>query len=120
MRGVDFGLGIGYNPESNNSPSSNAVSSHPVNPLRTGTGMAQFKSKFVAASSSSENQGVNSSSSMYANKKMLLPGFVSGGVIGGERRTAPVTSSTNAGAVPTGYASTPNARENTNQKNLER
>lgn len=114
MRGVDFGLGIGYNPESNNKSSSTAVSSHStvVNPLRSGTGMAQFKSKFVAASSNSQNQGVN--------KKMLLPGFVSGGTIGGDTRSAQGASSTNAGAIPTGNTSALNVRDNTNQRNFDR
>lgn len=113
VRGVDFGLGIGYNPESNSNSSSTTVSSHSavVNPLRSGTGMAQFRSKFVAASSNSQNQGLN--------KKMLLPGFVSGGTIGGDTRSAQVASSTNAGAIPTGNISTLNVRDNTNQKNLE-
>lgn len=115
VRGVDFGLGIGYNPESNNKSSSTAaVSSHSsvVNPLRSGTGMAQFKSKFVAASSNSQNQGVN--------KKMLLPGFVSGGTIGGDTRPAQGASSTNAGGIPTGNISALNVRDNTNQRNLDR
>ncbi|KAK9984890.1 hypothetical protein SO802_034415 [Lithocarpus litseifolius] len=59
VRGVDFGLGIGYNPESNNtSPSSVPSRSAAVNSLRTGA-MAQFKSKFVAASSNSQNQGLS-------------------------------------------------------------
>lgn len=84
VRGVDFGLGIGYNPESNNtSPSSVPSRSAAVNSLRTGV-MAQFKSKFVAASSNSQNQGLSNSSSAYANKRTALPGFVSGGSIGGD------------------------------------
>lgn len=78
--------------------------------------MAQFKSKFVSASSNSQNQGVNSSSSMYAR---VLPGFVAGGTIGGDTRTASVVSSTNAGAFSTGNTSMPNARETKNPKNLE-
>lgn len=113
MRGVDFGLGIGYNAESNNKSSSTAVSSQSAvaNPLRSGSGMAQFKSKFVAASSNSQNQGVN--------KKMLLPGFVSGGTIGGDTRSAQGASSANAGAIPSGNISALNVRDNTNQRNLD-
>ncbi|KAF3642184.1 hypothetical protein FXO37_22638 [Capsicum annuum] len=59
VRGVDFDLGIGYNPESNNPPQSAALSRFAtVNSLKTGT-MTQFKSNFVAASSNSQNQGTN-------------------------------------------------------------
>ncbi|XP_052622173.1 DEAD-box ATP-dependent RNA helicase 24 isoform X1 [Lactuca sativa] len=69
VRGVDFGLGIGYSSEPKAAPPSGSA----VNSLRTGV-MAQFKSSFVAASNNSGNQG---------SKKMVLPGFVSGGSIGG-------------------------------------
>ncbi|CAI9300338.1 unnamed protein product [Lactuca saligna] len=69
VRGVDFGLGIGYSSEPKAAPPSGSA----VNSLRTGV-MAQFKSSFVAASNNSRNQG---------SKKMVLPGFVSGGSIGG-------------------------------------
>ena len=47
-----------------------------VSSLKSGV-MAQFKSSFVAASSNSQNQALINS-----NKKMVLPGFVSGGSIG--------------------------------------
>ncbi|CAL9148958.1 unnamed protein product [Musa hybrid cultivar] len=55
VRGVDFGLGIGYNPDTANAATSHSVPSRSaaVNSLRTGM-MAQFKSNFVAASSNSE------------------------------------------------------------------
>lgn len=90
---MDFGLGIGYNPESNN-PSSQTIPSRAaaVSSLRTGM-MAQFKSNFVAATSSSQNLGSNNSSGVYANKKPVLQGFVSGGTIGGEMNRVQTTSS---------------------------
>lgn len=94
VRGVDYGLGIGYNPESNNASSQAAVPSRSaaVNSLRTGM-MAQFKSNFVAASSNSQNQSFNNSSSTYTNKRPALPGFVAGGSIGGDINRAQTTSS---------------------------
>ncbi|KAG5251911.1 DEAD-box ATP-dependent RNA helicase [Salix suchowensis] len=95
VRGVDFGLGIGYNPESN-SISSPAVTSRSVavNSLRTGV-MAQFKSNFVAATSQGPGPGpgMNTSSSVYANKRPALRGFVSGGSIGGDMSRSQTTSS---------------------------
>eukprot|EP00258_Populus_trichocarpa_P033194 XP_024449213.1 DEAD-box ATP-dependent RNA helicase 24 isoform X1 [Populus trichocarpa] len=93
VRGVDFGLGIGYNPESN-STSSPAVTSRStaVNSLRTGV-MAQFKNNFVAATSNSQSPGLNTSSSVYANKRPALRGFVSGGSIGGDMNRPQTTSS---------------------------
>ncbi|XWS76663.1 hypothetical protein CRYUN_Cryun01aG0196700 [Craigia yunnanensis] len=56
VRGVDYGLGIGYNAESSNA-SSQAVQSRntAVNSLKTGM-MAQFRSNFVAASSLSKSR----------------------------------------------------------------
>lgn len=84
VRGVDFGLGIGYSAEPSN-PSSNTVPnrSATVNSLRTGM-MSQFKSSFVAASPSSQNQGFSGNTSIAANKRPTLSGFVSGGSIGGD------------------------------------
>ncbi|KAK9984325.1 hypothetical protein SO802_033850 [Lithocarpus litseifolius] len=118
VRGVDFGLGIGYNPESNNtSPSSVPSRSAAVNSLRTGA-MAQFKSKFVAASSNSQNQGLSNSSSAYANKRTALPGFVSGGSIGGDVYRTQTTISFRpamSGVNTTSQIST----ENATQKNPE-
>lgn len=77
VRGVDFGLGIGYNPEltstSHAAPPSRSAA---VNSLKTGM-MAQFKSNFVAASSITQNDIGRAS-------RPLLPGFVAGGSIGGE------------------------------------
>ncbi|KAJ8440856.1 hypothetical protein Cgig2_000744 [Carnegiea gigantea] len=87
VRGVDFGLGIGYNPDSNNA-SSPAGRAAAVNSLRTGM-MAQFKSSFVPASSNPQN----SNSNMYASKRPALSGFVSGGTIGGDaNRSQPATT----------------------------
>lgn len=89
VRGVDFGLGIGYNPDSNNA-SSPAGRAAAVNSLRTGM-MAQFKSSFVPASSNPQN----SNSSMYANKRPALSGFVSGGTIGGDANRSQPASTAN-------------------------
>lgn len=119
VRGVDFGLGIGYNPESKSTPS-NAVPSRSaaVNSLKTGM-MAQFRSSFVAASTGSQNAGMSNSSGMYANKKTVLPGFVSGGSIGGGIHTAQTSSSVNS--TPPVYSGTSSqSRENASQKNSER
>ncbi|CAN4112807.1 unnamed protein product [Withania somnifera] len=72
-----------------------------VNSLRTGM-MAQFKSSFVAASSNSQNQGMNSTAEAFPNKKMILHGFVSGGTIGGDSNTSS-SSSTFAAAKSGAY-----------------
>ncbi|WVZ05634.1 hypothetical protein V8G54_018980 [Vigna mungo] len=96
VRGVDFGLGIGYNPESNNAPSNPVPTrSAAVNSLRTGM-MSQFRNNFVAASSNSQNQGFGNNTSVAANaanKRPALPGFVSGGSIGGDVNTYQHTTS---------------------------
>lgn len=55
--------------------------------------MAQFKSNFVAAASNSQSPGLNTSSSVYANKRPALRGFVSGGSIGGDMNRPQTTSS---------------------------
>ena len=121
VRGVDFGLGIGYNPESNGgSGSSQAVPSRSVavNSLRTGM-MTQFKSSFVAASSNSQNQGSSNTSS--APARPALRGFVSGGSIGGDMYRAQTTnSSTYAPASGMSTSSSQNASANANQKNSDR
>ncbi|CAN7006697.1 unnamed protein product [Brassica oleracea var. botrytis] len=79
VRGVDFGLGIGFNSESSGTPSQAAPSRKGViNSVRTGV-MAQFKNSFVAATPSNpQSQGG------YPNKRPSLMGFVSGGTIGGD------------------------------------
>ena len=122
VRGVDYGLGIGYSAESSSlSSSSAAVPSRSVaaNSLRTGM-MSQFKNNFVAASSNSQNQGVNSSSSMYANKRTVLSGFVSGGTIGGNTGSAQTTGSAGAATIPSGNNAAGIARDDAIRKNLER
>lgn len=112
VRGVDFGLGIGYNPEPCNvSVPSRSVA---VNSLKTGM-MAQFKSSFVAASSNSQNI-----SSIPVNKRPAFAGFVSGGTIGGDVSR---TQTTNAVSfAPTAVINTfsQNSGENANQNNSER
>uniref|UniRef100_A0A1D1Y952 RNA helicase n=1 Tax=Anthurium amnicola TaxID=1678845 RepID=A0A1D1Y952_9ARAE len=117
VRGVDYGLGIGYNPESTNSTSpANSSRTATVNALRTGM-MVQFKSSFVAASSNSQSESI-SESNAFASKRPALPGFVSGGSIGGESyraQTAPsVNSVSRAGGSPRG-----NSNENGSQKTSE-
>ncbi|GLT42648.1 hypothetical protein SLA2020_166380 [Shorea laevis] len=118
VRGVDFGLGIGYNPEPNNSSSHSVQSrSAAVNSLRTGM-MTQFKSNFIAASSNSQSHGFSNSSSAHANKRPTLAGFVSGGTIGADiNRTQPSSFS----PAPTSGANTTsqNSGENSGQKNSE-
>ncbi|KAM1601548.1 hypothetical protein ACFX13_026344 [Malus domestica] len=119
VRGVDFGLGIGYNTESNNS-SSNTVASRSaaVTPQRTGM-MSQFKTKFVAASSNSPSHGSGNSSSVPS--RPALRGFVSGGSIGGDvYRTQ--TTSTITPAPPTSVINKTgpqNTGENSSQKPSE-
>lgn len=77
MRGVDFGLGIGYNSGSGSQvpPPRTAA----VNSLKTGM-MQQFKSSFVSGSSNTP------SSSAPSFVRPALRGFVSGGTIGGDTR----------------------------------
>lgn len=94
VRGVDFGLGIGYNSVSNNTAPQPAGRAAAVNSLRTGM-MAQFKNSFVAASSNTQN----TNSSMHANKRPALSGFVAGGTIGGDaNRSQPAPTTNNAQA----------------------
>ncbi|KAL6954364.1 DEAD-box ATP-dependent RNA helicase 24, variant 2 [Sarracenia purpurea var. burkii] len=121
VRGVDFGLGIGYSPDSTNNSSSTVPSrSAAVSSVRTGT-MSQLRRNFVAASSNSQNEGINNSSGTYANKRMVLPGFVSGGSIGGDINAAWTTNlSTPAPPMSGGNpAANQNSRENASQKNSE-
>ncbi|KAE9593774.1 hypothetical protein Lal_00036439 [Lupinus albus] len=101
VRGVDFGLGIGYNAESNNVPSSNTVPtrSTAINSLRSGV-MSQFRSNFVAASSNTQSQGFTKDSTIPA-KRPALAGFVSGGSIGGDINTHGTTSSFSPATTPT-------------------
>lgn len=117
---MDFGLGIGYNPESNN-PSSQTVPSRAaaVNSLRTGM-MAQFKNNFVAATSGSQNQGSNNSPSTYANKRPVLQGFVSGGSIGGDMNRVQTTSSFSPAPTSAGKTSGQNSGENASHRNSEK
>ncbi|CAN7008234.1 hypothetical protein IGI04_010902 [Brassica rapa subsp. trilocularis] len=103
VRGVDFGLGIGFNSESSGTSSQAAPSRSAaapsrsaaapsrkgvINSVRTGV-MAQFTNSFVAATPSNE---------AYPNKRPALTGFVSGGTIGGDMgraqtQTPPVATS---------------------------
>lgn len=117
VRGVDYGLGIGYSAESNNTTSSSVPSrSAAVNSLKTGM-MAQFKSNFVAASSNPQNQGMSNSSKAYANKRPALAGFVSGGSIGGDTYKPQTTSSFTPAM---SGVNTPGSGENASQNNSER
>ncbi|KAK3415378.1 hypothetical protein EUGRSUZ_H01004 [Eucalyptus grandis] len=122
VRGVDYGLGIGYNAESS-APSQNAPSRPAaVNSLKTGM-MAQFKSNFVAAASNSQNQGINSSSNMYASKRPAMTGFVSGGTIGGDAYKAQTTKSSStptSGVNPTGHRPTENAGHRSSESSRDK
>ncbi|CAH9112693.1 unnamed protein product [Cuscuta europaea] len=113
VRGVDFGLGIGYSAEGSNAspttPSAAPSRSAAVSSLRTGM-MAQFKNNFVAASSPNPQ-----SQALSSNKKMALPGFVSGGTIGGGE-TNPSSRASSTSNVATYSAGTLNSRENTSSK----
>ncbi|KAF3560405.1 hypothetical protein F2Q69_00010273 [Brassica cretica] len=110
VRGVDFGLGIGFNSESSGTLSQAAPSRKGViNSVRTGV-MAQFKNSFVAAATPSNPQ----SQGGYPNKRPSLMGFVSGGTIGGDMgrtqsQTPPVTASHNSASL-----------HNASQKNPQR
>jgi ATP-dependent RNA helicase DDX42 len=79
VRGVDFGLGIGYN----SGPGSQvpAPRSAAVNSLKTGM-MQQFKSRFVSGASNTPR------SSTPSFVRPALHGFVSGGSIGGDANAA--------------------------------
>ncbi|KAF9619822.1 hypothetical protein IFM89_009573 [Coptis chinensis] len=110
VRGVDFGLGIGYSPESTGAPSAPVQSrSAAVSALKTGM-MARFKSSFVAATPDFQNQGT------VAVTRPVLTGFVSGGSIGGDINRAQITTSNN---LPHTSVTTQNSRENGGQKNGE-
>lgn len=114
VRGVDFGLGIGYNTEPKVTSAVPSGRSSAVNSLRAGV-MTQFKSSFVAASSNSQNQGLNNS-----NKKMVLPGFVSGGSIGGGAGAPPSqTTSSSPSPMPAGNTTNQN-REQGSQGSSDR
>jgi ATP-dependent RNA helicase DDX42 len=79
VRGVDFGLGIGYSSESGSQVP--APRSAAVNSLKTGM-MHQFKSSFVSGAAST----LSSSASSFVRPG--LRGFVSGGTIGGDANAA--------------------------------
>ncbi|GFQ01555.1 dead-box ATP-dependent RNA helicase 24 [Phtheirospermum japonicum] len=106
VRGVDFGLGIGYNPESNaTAPSATPARPAAVKSLKTGM-MAQFRNSFVPASSSSQSPFAQNSPGVQTNKRMVLAGFVSGGTIGGDVHAAKINSTSSTSAPP---ASNPNS-----------
>ena len=116
MRGVDYGLGIGYNPESSDASSQTVQSRNAaVNSLKTGM-MTQFKSNFVAASSNSQSQGFINSSSV---RRPTLAGFVSGGTIGGDINRSQMASSFST-ATTSGWNASQNTGQNTTQRNSER
>lgn len=119
VRGVDFGMGIGYNPESGNAPSQTPGRAGTVSSLRTGM-MAQFRNNFVAASSNSLNQA-SSSPSMYPSKRPALAGFVSGGSIGGEaNRSQQQVNTVNPATMPGGSNAGHRPGDNAYQKSSEK
>lgn len=115
VRGVDFGQGIGYSSESKNTSSPTSVPSRftAVNSLRVGM-MAQFRSTFVPASNS-QAPLANSSQSMYDSRKMVLPGFVAGGTIGGDN-SAQRANSMNSFTKSTADTTVLDSRGDANQK----
>uniref|UniRef100_A0A0E0KCU3 RNA helicase n=1 Tax=Oryza punctata TaxID=4537 RepID=A0A0E0KCU3_ORYPU len=84
VRGVDFGLGIGYNAESGSVP---APRSAAVNSLKSGM-MQNFKSSFVSASSNTSSNSAPSRGAPSSFVRPALRGFVSGGTIGGDANQA--------------------------------
>ncbi|KAI3981958.1 hypothetical protein MKX01_018864 [Papaver californicum] len=84
VRGVDFGLGIGYSTEPANPPSQSAPSRSAANNVVRSGMMTEFKNSFLAATSSSQNQGSSNNSNYGASR---LHGFSSGGSIGGDIKT---------------------------------
>ncbi|CAL1377930.1 unnamed protein product [Linum trigynum] len=128
VRGVDFGLGIGYSPDSSWSSSQDRPGrSAAVNSIRTGM-MGQFKSNFVAASSNSQNQGFNNNNhgpSHVPSTRPALRGFVSGGSIGGDANRIQTPSSTtlsgfaSAGSITGDANRSQNSSGNTSQKTPE-
>ena len=110
---MDFGLGIGYNSEPANPPPQTGGRAAAVNSLKTGM-MARFKSSFVAASPSSQNQTAGNSD--IANNRPALSGFVAGGTIGGDPSRPQPTLATNF--APASGGST--VGQNSDQKNNER
>ncbi|KAJ7977676.1 DEAD-box ATP-dependent RNA helicase [Quillaja saponaria] len=118
VRGVDFGLGIGYSQESNTIPSNPVPGrSTALNLLRTGM-MSQFRGNFIAASSNSQNQGFGNSTSMNANNRPALRGFVSGGSIGGVSNLTQTTTSVGS-TMPGVNTSSQKSGDNASQKNSE-
>lgn len=116
VRGVDFGLGLGYSSESKKTPPNTAPSRcTAVSSLKTGI-MSQFKNSFVAASSNSQNQGGSGS---YPNKRMTIPGFVSGGSIGSDPYVSRSTNSSATPATSAGNSNSQSSGQNANQKNSE-
>ncbi|KAF0915444.1 hypothetical protein E2562_036292 [Oryza meyeriana var. granulata] len=85
VRGVDFGLGIGYNAESGSQVP--APRSAAVNSLKTGM-MQNFKSSFVSASSNTSSNSTPSRGAPPSFVRPALRGFVSGGTIGGDSNPA--------------------------------
>ncbi|CAI0422660.1 unnamed protein product [Linum tenue] len=128
VRGVDFGLGIGYSPDSSWSSSQDRPGrSAAVNSIRTGM-MGQFKSNFVAASSNSQNQGFNNNNhgpSHVPSTRPALRGFVSGGSIGGDANRIQTPSSStlsgfaSAGSITGDANRSQNSSGNTSQKTPE-
>ncbi|KAH9621462.1 hypothetical protein KSS87_011600 [Heliosperma pusillum] len=114
VRGVDFGLGIGYNTEGDSTSSQPASRASAVNSFRTGM-MAQFKSSFVAASPISQTQG-----SANANPyRPALSGFVAGGVIGGGANKPQPPPTTNFVPASAGTVDNQNSGLNAGQRSSE-
>ncbi|XP_074316603.1 DEAD-box ATP-dependent RNA helicase 24 [Silene latifolia] len=114
VRGVDFGLGIGYNTEGNSTSSQPASRASALNSLKTGM-IAKFKSSFVAASPTSQTQG-----SANANPyRPALSGFVAGGMIGGDGNRPGPPPTTNFVPASGGTVDNQNPGQNAGQKSSE-
>ncbi|KAJ0239950.1 DEAD-box ATP-dependent RNA helicase 24 [Hirschfeldia incana] len=118
VRGVDFGLGIGFNSESSGTSSQAAPSRSAAAPSRKGaissvrTGvMSQFKNSFVAATPSSQ---------AYPNKRPALTGFVSGGTIGGDMGRTQTQNQTQTPPVATSHNSSQKNPQSSEDRPRER
>ncbi|PIA36967.1 hypothetical protein AQUCO_03100010v1 [Aquilegia coerulea] len=121
VRGVDFGLGIGFHPDSTGASSlSGDNRSKAVNAVKTGM-MTQFKNKFVAATSDSQKPGANSNSSTSGIGRTVLSGFVSGGSIGGDINRAQTNTNTiiNPARTSVGTTTSENLKGNAVQKSSQ-
>jgi ATP-dependent RNA helicase DDX42 len=82
--------------------------------------MSQFRSSFVAASSTSQNEGFSNTTSVAVNKRPTLAGFVSGGSIGGDINTHQQTASYNNPATSAANSTSQSSGVNPGQNSTNR